>query len=533
MNKTFRMVIAGALATAMAAAPAAAFASHFRSSYTNATFTGDTLDWTLDSAWRSDDSDDFGSASLYSVDAPGADPGQGSYISDATMSDPIYDYSSPLYVRTTETATYDLSSLGDGQYDAFTEDCCRVGGVMNTSDEDSFSQWYRFSKSSGVYNLAPDFNSPTLYLIIPLSGLTTVDFTATDPEGSSVTYDAITNTGYPYYGSTGLPCSTFSAGTLTLGSSLCTGGDVFTDIYTPGSFWTFKVQATDTDGNFSTVDTLFRVITPPEPEIDDAYPNENRPGNAYDFEVYANDTIADSFTVTCTNIDDPTNVLSGTAPARPVLVEGLQPGASYECDVSAVNSAGTGNNDQNYFIGPIEMDGLDLTLELDAGMQLSGAQSILAGGNLQPNSTYTLERRSVPVVIYTNVADAQGNFYEYVTIPQEACAYGVHELVLTGVNTLGETMSDTVWVEMDNNCVAVQISRTEITPSLPSLPNTGLSTLSIVLGMMLAGVMFVFASGTFTAKGQLQFVARRDRLVYLLSVADFRLRRAERQSRRR
>jgi len=463
------------------------------------------------------------------VDSPGAAPGQGTYLADATMSDPIYDYSDPLFEHTIETATYDLSSLADGQYDAYTEDCCRVSGVSNTSGTSSFSQWYRFSKSNGVYNLAPDFTAPVLYMIIPLTGSTTVDFTATDPEGGSVSYNVITDTSGPYYGSTGLPCSTFSGGILTLSSNLCTGGDVFADIYTPGTYWTYKVNASDPDGNFATVDTLFRVITPPNPYIDDATPTEGRAGNAYDFAVYANDTVADSFTVTCTNVADPTDVRTGTAPMRPVVVEGFQPGASYECDVSAVNSAGSGDNDQNYGIGPIVMDGLDLTLELDAGMQLSGATSILAGGNLQPNSTYTLERRSVPVVIYTNVTDAQGNFYENVVIPQEACAYGIHELVLTGVNTQGQTVSDTVWVEMDNNCAAVQISRTEITPSLPTLPNTGLSTLSIILGMMLAGVLFVVASGSFSAKGQLQFVSRRDRLVYLLSLADARLRRAERR----
>lgn len=539
MKKSVRFATAALLATAMAATPAIAFASHFRSSFTSSTMTGDVLDWTIDSAWRVGSDDSLGGSSLKMVDTPGAAPGQGTYIADTVTGDPIMDFSNPLYTHATVTDTIDLATangggpIADGQYDLFADGCCRVEGVVNTGGAEDFSQWIRFTKAGASYNMPPQFNAPVLYLIIEYTGETVVDFSATDPEGSGVTYTSIEDIGYPYYGSTGLACSSFSGGILTLSAALCSGSDVFTDIYTPGSFWTYKVQAADADGNFATVDTLFRVITPPEPYIDGDAPV--RAGNTYEFTTYADDTIVDSFTVTCTNVDDPTNVRVGTSTTTPVTVDGFKPGASYECDVSARNSAGTGDNDQNYGIGPIAMEGLDLALDLSSGMSVSGAQSVLSGGNLKPNSQYSLERHSTdPVVIYVGETDPDGNFYELVTIPQEACAYGVHELILTGVNLLGETVSDTVWVEMDANCNAVQVSRQEITPTLPeqSLPNTGLTTLGIVLGMMLAGVFFVFASGSFRLKEELQFAGSRERLVGLLRVADARLRRAERTRRR-
>ena len=537
MHKSVRFAVAGLLATAMAATPAIANASHFRSSYTSYSMTGDSLAWTIDSAWRVGSDDSLGGATLYTVDSPGAAPGQGTSISGTNSGEPVLDFSNPLYTHATVIDTIDLATansggpIGDGQYDLYTSGCCRVSDVMNTNEEDSFSQWLRFSKSGSTYNMPPQFNAPVLYLIVQLTGETVVDFTATDPEGSGVTYSEVNQTSSPFYGSTGLACSTLSGGVLTLSAALCSGSDVFTDIYTPGSFWTYKVQAADADGNFTTVDTLFRVITPPEPYIDSD--QAVRAGNTIEFTTYADDTIVDSFTVTCTNVDDSTDVREATSATSPVTVYGFKPGASYECDISAVNSAGTGTNDQNYEVGPIAMDGLDLALDLDAGMPLEGARSVLSGGNLLPESAYTLERHSTdPVVIYAGTTDSDGNFYQLVTIPSEACAYGIHELILTGVNLAGEPVSDTVWVEMDASCTAVQVSRTEITPSLPSLPNTGLSTLSIVLGTMMAGGFFVFASGAFTAKSELQFAGSRARLVALLMAADARLRRAERTRRR-
>ena len=61
----------------------------------------------------------------------------------------------------------------------------------------------------------------------------------------------------------------------------------------------------------------------------------------------------------------------------------------------------------------------------------------------------------------------------------------------------------------------------------PALVNTGLTTWSIVLGALLAGCLFFFASGSFRARNELKFAGSRQRLVELLRDADERLRRNE------
>lgn len=66
----------------------------------------------------------------------------------------------------------------------------------------------------------------------------------------------------------------------------------------------------------------------------------------------------------------------------------------------------------------------------------------------------------------------------------------------------------------------------------PALPNTGLSIMSIVLGIFLAGALLVAASGSFTAQGRLVFAGRRERLINLLRSADAHLRNTERRKRR-
>ena len=67
----------------------------------------------------------------------------------------------------------------------------------------------------------------------------------------------------------------------------------------------------------------------------------------------------------------------------------------------------------------------------------------------------------------------------------------------------------------------------------PALVNTGLTTWSIVLGALLAGVLFFVASGSFKAQNELRFAGSRQRLVALLRDADERLRRAEKRPEQR
>ena len=518
------------------AIPSSAFASHFRSSYGSVSVSGNTLTWTVDSAWKKGRDDTFGTPTVLTVPSPTTTPVTAPDAGDSTAYsvtslDPVSDLTNPLYELMTETNQLDLSAItDDGTYELFVQSNARVSGVSNTNGNSDFSQWIRFTKSGSSYNLPPEFNNPSLYLLIKPGVATSADFTAADPESGPVTYTAITETDSPYLGGTTLPCSTLVNGMLTLDPSLCTGGDVFADIYLPGTFWTAKVQASDAQGNTAVVDTLFRVMTPPEPSIDDAQPTGN--GLDYEFSPLAPDTIVDSWTITCTNDADPTDIVTGTSPTAPFTMGRFTNGASYSCDVDATNAAGTGTNDQNYSIGPVTLVGVNLQLDLAVGANFQGADTVISGGGLKPGSNYDLTMHSDPIIIDQGLTDSSGNFVNTVHIPAEACLVGVHELILTGVDPDGNPVSDTQWIELGMNCDVLQISRTEITPSFdPSLPDTGLVWATFIGVALLGGFLFLLAGGTFSTKGRLRAAGIDLQLKQKMDALNASLERMERQRR--
>ena len=536
MKKSVIAAVASLVAIGLAI-PSTAFASHFRSSYGSTTIvSGTTLTWEIDSAWRKGSDDSFGTPGVKKVPSPTTAPvtpvnGGVSTGYSVTSLSPTYDTTNPLYDTNSESFQLDVTTITeDGTYELFTSSGARVSGVSNTNGQSSFSQWIRFSKSGSTYNLPPNFNSPSLYLLIAPGVTTSADFRATDPEGGPVTYTAITDTSSPYLGGTTLKCSTLVNGLLTLDPTLCAPGDVFANIYTPGSYWTTKVQASDAQGNISVVDTLFRVMEEPEPRIDDANPTGN--GLDYVFDVLAPDTIVSSYTVTCTNDLNAADVVTATSAATPMTVGRFTNGASYDCDVAATNAAGTGTNNQNYGIGPVTLVGVNLDLDLAVGANFEDASTVISGGGLQATSPYDLTMNSDPIVIYQGITDASGNFTNTVIIPAEACLVGVHRLVLTGFDPRGNPVSDTQWVELGMNCDVLQLSRTEITASAdPSLPNTGLVWASFISVALLGGFLFLLAGGTFGTKGRLRAAGIDLQLREKLEALNASLERMERQRR--
>jgi hypothetical protein len=405
-----------------------------------------------------------------------------------------------------------------------------VSGVSNTDGNSSFSQWIRFTKTGTTYNLPPKFNNPSLYLLIEPGETTSADFTAADPEGGAVTYTPITETSSPYLGGQTLKCSTFVNGLLTLDPALCAAGDVFATIYTPGSFWTAKVQASDAQGNTDVVDTLFRVMTAPEPSIASARVIGN--GLNYEFTALAPDTTVDSWTITCTNKTDVTDIVTGTSTTATFTMGRFANGSSYWCDVDATNAAGTGTNNQNYSIGPVVLVGVNLELDLEVGANFDGASTVISGGGLKASSSYDLTLHSEPIIIDQGVTDVSGNFSNTVNIPAEACLVGVHELILTGVDRAGNPVSDTQWVELGMNCDVLQISRTEITASVvPALPDTGVVWATFIGVALLGGFLFVLAGGTFGTKSRLRAAGIDRQLTDKLNALNTSLERMERQRR--
>ncbi len=487
MSPFVRKSLAALTVATVVAAPAAAFASHYRSVYSTTSQSAGTITWNLINATESGNSDYFDSTVdvkllSSSADAVNSGTDTGSDFSEQSLTE---DLSYSLYASTEQVYTFNASALADGIYEAYTENSARLDGVQNTGAEDSVSAWIRFTVASGVVNLPPVFNAPSLYELIAPNSTVTADFRATDPEGGAVTYTLLTDTASPTYASTAIPCSDFTGGVITIGPAECTGGDVFADIFDADNAayngvipsWTAKVEAKDAAGNVATSDVLFRLLSVPDPYIDtDRWVG----ANDYELDIYAADTVSDFISVECVNDNDPTDVVTAEGETSPLTVRNLRVGDYYTCTPYAENAAG-GADGSTYGIGPVE--GIMLELDLEVGVQFSGASSNIVGGGLKANSDYTLTMYSDPIEIYAGVSDENGNFDELVTIPAEACIPGIHHLILSGVDPSDNPVQDEQWIEIGNDCEVLQFSNDEITESLAA---TGFD---VTTGLLVATVL--------------------------------------------
>jgi hypothetical protein len=470
------------LAFAVIALPTAAFASHYRSVYSTTSKSGSTVSWTITNATESGSSDSFGSSSeielLGSVtDAVDSGSSTGVFFNQISNTE---DLSNSLYASRIQVLTADVSGLADGSYESFTSTCCRLDGVQNTNGQDSVSAWIRFSVASGVPNLPPVFNNPSLYELIAPNGTVTTDFRATDPEGSAVTYTYLTDTGSPVYAGEAIPCSTFSGGRLTIGPAHCTDGDVFSEIFDADNpaysgeipSWSAKIEAKDAAGNSATSDVLYRLLSVPVPEIsDDRWVG----GSDYELDIFAPDTTTERFSVECVNDADPTDIAVAQGSSSPLTVRNLTVAATYTCTPFAENAAG-GSEGDTYELGPVR--GIQLALDLEVGAEFSGATSTIVGGGLKAESPYSLTMYSNPIEIYAGISDADGNFSELVTIPAEACIPGIHHLILTGVDPDDQPVSDDQWIELGSDCLVLRISDKKLKATLAA---TGFDAVSVIL----------------------------------------------------
>lgn len=492
------------LALSVVALPAAATASHYRSVYTTTSKAGGIITWTSVNATESGDPSSFSDTAdidLLTSSSDAYTSGTDTALDFVEISS-TEDLSNSLYASTTQVYTADVSTLADGFYEAYSETCCRLDGIQNTSGQSSVSSWIRFTVASGVPNLPPVFNQPSLYELIAPNGTVSADFTATDPEAGAVTYTLLTDTSSPTYAGSAIPCSTFAAGVLTIGAAHCSGGDVFVEIFDADNpdyngdipSWVAKVEAKDAQGNVATSDVLFRLMAAPEPYInDDTWIG----GSDYELDIIAPDTSSDVFSVECVNDADANDIVVDQGSSSPLTVRNLAVGETYTCTPYAENAAG-GNFGDTYELGPVQ--GILLDLNLVVGAEFSGATTNIVGGGLKPSSEYTLTMYSDPIEIYAGTTDPDGNFNEIITLPEEVCIAGVQHLILLGTDTNDQPVSDEQWVEIAANCEVMRISATEFEPTLA---DTGFdSTSTSLLGVIL------LASGTGLVVARRRIMAR-------------------------
>ncbi len=459
-----------------------ATASHFRASGPDFSVTENVATWVVTTAWESGGADNFeglgGTTEVLSIgsyaDVPGS--GSGTGVELEVISEVVTD--EPLYAQTVETFQGDLSSLADGLYELYIEDCCRVDDIENSVAED-FSQWVRFSKTGSTYLVAPRLTSPIIFAPLSTDGTTTlVSYAA--PGATSWT--VVSDENYPYYGSGDLPCSSFVGGALEIGSEHCTGGDVYTDIYLPGSFWAFKVAIADDTGRQSVAETLFRVESAPQPYIDEHELSGD--GTTASFWAYAPDTLVSSWVIECTNTSDSGDVVSGSGTSIPITVAGFTSLEEYSCVATGTNAVGSGTSpEDDYYVYPPL---LDLELQFVKGDIYSGSTALATGLGLDSFSPYSLVMVESGLVLLEGETDEVGEFSDEIVVPVEACSPGRYELRLSAVAEDGD-IGTSAWVEIGAGCVVLEI-RSSAWPTELAQTGTDSPVPAVAFAALLAGL---------------------------------------------
>ncbi|RKS69224.1 CshA-type fibril repeat protein [Motilibacter peucedani] len=347
-RRAWKTVLAGGLAAATLLATALpASASHFRASVTTTTFANGVVTWHVDGAWRKTSNGTFFGGNSANMTLTRVSNGTTVTGLPRTLVTAPQNTTDPLFDLSSETLTVDMTSLlgSPDTYQFYRASSARVAGVRNTSGNDSFSQAMAVTVNpGGTVSLPPQFDHDNLYTLIPIAGTSelSLDYRATDPEGTAVTYQQLTSPTGPDFGATALPCSSFTGGVLRLSAALCPGGTTFSSQYSAGDFYAVKVKATDADGQFSETDTLLRVPVIPTATLPaPTSVTSTAPGTiVVPVGLVDTDTSVDTYSVTCTNTADPADVRTGTGTTRNVQVSGLTDGASYSCVATATNGLG-------------------------------------------------------------------------------------------------------------------------------------------------------------------------------------------------
>lgn len=141
--------------------------------------------------------------------------------------------------------------------------------------------------------------------------------------------------------------------------------------------------------------------------------------------------------------------------------------------------------------------GVSIGLAAKVGDYLPGSEVEIAGGGLLGDSDYDLVLRSTPVLIAEGVADAQGSFFEIVTLPQSITP-GAHTITLTGIAPNGEPMTAVVYITVGADGTLLYVStegpeEVSTGPGAPELAMTG-ANVSAIAGF--AGVLLLAGAAT-------------------------------------
>lgn len=176
------------------------------------------------------------------------------------------DNSNPLFEITTNTWTVTGCFSTPGEYTFEAEDCCRIGDILNTSN-DSIQFEAKLSIDGLNDSSSPTYNAGYMYNIAYEVGLSySTNLGGLGQGNTSVTYDLVTDDSEALggYGASRVPCSNLnlSTGAYQINSSFCTGDETIIEAFGGvQKYYALKVRATDANGQYSTRDVLLNFAT--------------------------------------------------------------------------------------------------------------------------------------------------------------------------------------------------------------------------------------------------------------------------------
>lgn len=176
---------------------------------------------------------------------------------------------------------------------------------------------------------------------------------------------------------------------------------------------------------------------------------------------------------------------------------------------------------------PIAVVGL--TLNAEVGDKLNGQTATTTGTDLKAASDYDFTMHSDPVVLSQGTTDGDGAFSETITLPLAVCGTdGIHELILTGIDSNDVAVTDSTWVELATDCTITRISDTAM---VPTMPDTGLSAQAMA-GVVAGGLALFTASYLlFISRGRLRLAGTSVRVNEMMRSIESRLSNMEQRDR--
>lgn len=123
---------------------------------------------------------------------------------------------------------------------------------------------------------------------------------------------------------------------------------------------------------------------------------------------------------------------------------------------------------------------LSLTPNMSMGSVAAGSTVTVSGTGLLPNTAWSLELHSTPLVLMSGTTDSSGNFSGTGSIPAGIEA-GQHRLILTGTSSGGGALTRTVYFTVSTTGSLTYLSTDHAELSASALAVTGVNVSGLIV----------------------------------------------------